>query len=69
MDSIYHIDDLVVQQLITDYGLSDIRANDLYFDSATYSRLIVEDSKLYQTPWTEIYQLLVQELKLKRLLK
>jgi hypothetical protein len=66
MDGIYHIDDLVVQQLITDYGLSDIRANDLYFDSATYSRLIDEDSKLYRTPWTEIYKLLVRELKLKK---
>lgn len=66
IDSIYHIDDLVVQQLMTDYGLSDIRANDLYFDSATYSRLIDESSNLYQTPWTEIYQLLVRELDLKR---
>jgi hypothetical protein len=66
IDSIYHIDDLVIQQLITDYGLSDIRANDLYFDSVTYSRLIDESSKLYQTPWTEIYKLLVRELKLKR---
>jgi hypothetical protein len=66
IDSIYHIDDLVVQQLMTDYGLSDMRANDLYFDSGTYSRLIDEDSKLYQTPWTEIYKLLVQELNLKK---
>jgi hypothetical protein len=66
MDSIYHIDDLVVQQLITDYGLPEIRANDLYFDSVIYSRLIDESNKLYQTAWTEIYKLLVQELKLKK---
>jgi hypothetical protein len=66
MDSIYHIDDLVVQQLITDYGLPEIRANDLYFDSVIYSRLIDESNKLYQTAWTEIYKLLIQELKLKK---
>ena len=66
IDGIYHIDDLVVQQLMTDYGLTDIHANDLYFDSVTYSRLIDENNKLYRTPWTEIYKLLVQELKLKK---
>jgi hypothetical protein len=66
IDSIYHIDDWVIQQLITDYGLSDMRANDLYFDSVTYSHLIDENNKLYQTPWTEIYKLLIQELMLKK---
>jgi hypothetical protein len=60
---IFHIDDLVVQQLVTDYGLSYTRANDMYFDSTTYQRLINESGKLHQQPWTEIYQLLLKELK------
>jgi hypothetical protein len=60
---IFHIDDLVVQQLVTDYGLSYTRASDMYFDSVTYQRLIDESGKLHQQPWSETYQLLLKELK------
>jgi hypothetical protein len=63
---IYRIDDLIVQQLMFDYELSDKKASDLYFDSKIYSRLIDENTALYQQPWIEIYKLLLQELKLKK---
>jgi hypothetical protein len=64
-DSIYHIDDLIIQQLMIDYELSDIRAGDMYFDSKTYSKLIDESSGLYAKSWTEIYRLLKKELKIR----
>jgi hypothetical protein len=64
-NSIFHIDDLVVQQLVLDFELSDSRASDLYFNSAAYRRLIDESTGLYQQQWTDVYRLLLQELKLK----
>jgi hypothetical protein len=64
-NSIFHIDDLVVQQLVLDFDLSDSRASDLYFNSAAYRHLIDESTGLYQQLWTEVYKLLLQELKLK----
>ncbi|MDR3189387.1 MAG: DUF3990 domain-containing protein [Prevotellaceae bacterium] len=63
-DDIYHVDDLIVQQLMVDYELSDIRAGDLYFNSNVYSQLIDENTRLYQKPWGEIYKALTGELQL-----
>jgi hypothetical protein len=60
--SIYHIDDLIIQQLMFDYGLSDIRASDMYFDSKTYMQLIDENTKLHNKSWSTIYELLIREL-------
>jgi hypothetical protein len=65
-NDIFHIDDLVVQQLVIDFELPEMQASDLYFNSAAYCRLIDESSGLYQKSWTETYKLLLQELKLRR---
>ncbi|GHT53411.1 hypothetical protein AGMMS49982_16300 [Bacteroidia bacterium] len=59
---IYHIDDQIIQQLITDKELSDTQASNLYFNSHTYKQLIDESTDIYQKPWTEIYQMFLREL-------
>ncbi|MDR3181057.1 MAG: DUF3990 domain-containing protein [Prevotellaceae bacterium] len=64
-NDIFHIDDLVVQQLVLDFELPEAEASDLYFYSTAYRRLTDESSGLHQKPWTEVYKLLLQELKLK----
>jgi hypothetical protein len=51
---------------VSDYNLSEKQALDAYFESQTYSMLIDESTGLYQKPWTEVYQLLLSELKLKK---
>jgi hypothetical protein len=64
-NDIFHIDDLIVQQLVLDFELPEMQASDLYFNSAAYRHLIDESSGLHQKSWTEVYKLLLQELKLK----
>jgi hypothetical protein len=60
------IDESIPQTLAVDYGMEQERAVDLYFTSATYRQIIDESTGLYQKPWTEVYQLLLRELKLKK---
>jgi hypothetical protein len=60
-----NIDEAVTQALVAEHGFLESKAIDLYFNSATYNRLADESSGLYQKPWTDVYQLLLQELKIK----
>jgi hypothetical protein len=60
------IDDAITQALIADYGLSESEAIDAYFSSGTYKRLVDETTGFYKKTWTEIYQILLQELKISR---
>jgi hypothetical protein len=60
------IDDDITQSLVSDYNLSEKQAIDAYFESQTYRMLIDESTGLYQKPWTEVYHLLLRELKLKK---
>jgi hypothetical protein len=57
-----HIDDDIVEALMNNFGWLENKATDLYYASKTYARLIDETTGLYLKPWTEIYQLLLQEL-------
>jgi hypothetical protein len=61
-----NIDDDITQSLVSDYNLSEKQAIDAYFESQTYRMLIDESTELYQKPWTEVYQQLLSELKLKK---
>jgi hypothetical protein len=58
------IDDAILQSLITDYIMTEEKAVDAYFESQTYKKLIDDSLGLYQKPWREIYNLLLQELNL-----
>ncbi|HRO76792.1 MAG TPA: DUF3990 domain-containing protein [Crocinitomicaceae bacterium] len=61
----FTIDETITQSLIVDFELSEQQAIDLYFQSETYKQLIDETTKLHEKQWTEIYQLLLDELNLK----
>jgi hypothetical protein len=62
----YHIDDYIVGNLITEQGLSETKATDLYYSSNTYQQLIDESTGLYLKLWTDVYKLILQELKQKK---
>jgi hypothetical protein len=61
-----NIDESIPKALADDYGMTEEKAIDLYFTSATYRQIIDESTGLYQKTWTEVYQLLLRELKLKK---
>jgi hypothetical protein len=61
-----HIDDAITQSLATDYGLSEEKAIDIYFESKTYQQLMDESTELSNKSWEEIYEQLKQELKKKK---
>ncbi|MDR0833897.1 MAG: hypothetical protein LBN93_06910 [Candidatus Symbiothrix sp.] len=61
--TVQRIDDSLIESLIADYGMTEEKAIDAYFDSNTYQRLIDESTGLYLRPWTDIYKLLLTELK------
>jgi hypothetical protein len=60
------IDEAITGALIIDYRMTEEKALDVYLESEIYKTLIDESTGLYQKPWTEVYQLLLQELKLKK---
>jgi hypothetical protein len=60
------IDEAITGALVIDFEMTEEKALDVYLESQTYVMLSDESTGLYQKPWTEIYQLLVQELKLKK---
>jgi hypothetical protein len=62
-----NIDESIPKALADDYAITEEKAIDLYFTSAVYRQIIDESTNLYQKPWTEIYQLLLSELKLNKL--
>ena len=61
--AMYHIDSDVVVALMKDYGMTELEATDIYYTSATYSKLADETTELYKKQWTEIYNLLKTELE------
>jgi hypothetical protein len=60
------IDEAITGALVVDYRMTEEKALDVYLESQTYKTLIDESTGLYQKPWTEVYQLLLRELKLKK---
>jgi hypothetical protein len=60
--AIYDIGDNVVQSLMTDYNMSELEATDKYYISNIYTQLADETTAFYKKNWTEIYELLKQEL-------
>ncbi|MDR2806152.1 MAG: DUF3990 domain-containing protein [Dysgonamonadaceae bacterium] len=60
------IDEAITEALIINHNLPEEKAIDAYYESQTYKMLIDESTALYKKPWTEIYDLLLKELKLKK---
>jgi hypothetical protein len=58
------ISELIVEKLLTDFDFDEQTAIDKFFSSNTFSILSDAETKLYGKSWTEIYELLLNELKL-----
>ena len=58
------ISEPIIEKLIIDFNLDEEKATVLLFDSGTYNKLSDTKTKLYEKDWTEIYKLLLNELKL-----
>ena len=63
---IIHTDDDVVETLMENFGWTEEQATYKYYLSETYTKFADESTGLYQKPWNEIYELLLQELNLKK---
>jgi hypothetical protein len=62
--AIFHIGEHIIQTLMSEFGMTEMQATDLYCTSKAYIRLDNEKSGLYLRPWQEIYQMLLKELKM-----
>jgi len=58
------IGESIVEKLVIDYGFDEETAADKFFFSETFSKLADTSNQLYESEWTEIYQLLLNEMKL-----
>ena len=58
------ISELIVEKLVIDFDFDEQIATDKFFSSNTFSILSDTETKLYEKSWTEIYELLLSELKL-----
>jgi len=58
------ISEPIIEKLIVDFNFDEEKATNLFFGSDTYSKLSDTETKLYEKNWTEIYKLLLSELKL-----
>jgi len=59
-----HIGEPIVEKLVTNFNLDEKTATDKFFSSNTFSKLADTSNKLYEKDWTEIYDLLLNELSL-----
>ncbi|MCL2041210.1 MAG: DUF3990 domain-containing protein [Bacteroidales bacterium] len=58
------ISEPIIEKLMANFNLDADKATNLFFDSDTYSKLSDAEIKLYEKDWTEVYKLLLSELKL-----
>ena len=62
-----HIGEPIVEKLVMDFGFNEDTATDKFFSSDTFSKLEnIYSNKLHEKDWTEIYKILLNELKLKK---
>ncbi|MDR2584668.1 MAG: DUF3990 domain-containing protein [Prevotellaceae bacterium] len=59
-----HIGEPIVEKLVTDFGFDETTATDKFFSSKTFSKLADTSNQLYKKEWTEVYNLLMNELKM-----
>ena len=59
-----HIGEPIVEKLVTDFGFDEKTATEKFFSSYTFSQIADTSTQFYQKDWTEIFNLLLNELKL-----
>jgi len=57
-----HIDNDIVNALMTDFGLSELETTKMYYKSKIYTQLADEATEFYKKSWQEIYEMLRVEL-------
>ncbi|GHT77855.1 hypothetical protein AGMMS50262_19860 [Bacteroidia bacterium] len=57
------IDEKIVEQLVLDCQIDEEKAAELFYNSNTFTQLSDETTTFYLKNWTEIYELLKNELK------
>ena len=60
------IGEIIVEKLVTNYGLDEQTAKEKFFSSAIFSKLSDTTTKFYEKDWTEIYELLLNEFTLQK---
>jgi hypothetical protein len=63
---IIHIDNDIIKSLVNDYDKNEMEAMSLYYKSQTYTLISDESTKFYEKDQSEIYELLLNELALKK---
>jgi hypothetical protein len=58
------ISELIVEKLVADFDFDEETATDNFFSSDTFLQLSETSNQFFQKDWTEIYKLLLNELKL-----
>jgi hypothetical protein len=53
----------IVEKLILDFDFEEEQATDIFYTSATFTRLANKNTELYKQPWQEIYEMLKTELE------
>ena len=61
-----HIGEPIVEKLVLDFNFDEEIASEKFFSSKTFSKVADTSTQLYQKNWTEIYDLLIAELNLKK---
>jgi hypothetical protein len=57
------IAELLVEQLMFDDEINETQAADIFYSSATFTRLADKNTELYKQTWQKIYEMLKTELK------
>ena len=60
------ISEPIIEKLIVDFNFDEEKATNLFLDSDTYTKLSDTETKFYERNWTEIYEFLLNELKLQK---
>jgi hypothetical protein len=63
----WHISEIgepLVERLMLDHGMDEVRATDVFYTSQTFARLADASTELHLRPWQEIYEMLKGELKI-----
>jgi hypothetical protein len=63
VSSIEDITEAVIMALVTEQGKTEVEAIDIFYKSATFAQLTKKNSSLLSLPWTETYNLFLQELQ------
>ncbi|MDR3261559.1 MAG: hypothetical protein LBT78_06955 [Tannerella sp.] len=62
---IEEIGEYLLEALMLDSQIDEVKAADLFYSSETFAQLEDENTKLHEQPWPEIYEMLKQELQMK----